>query len=200
MANAAVSHSGRTPEPSVKRVGVPLLAQLLAPEELETRRVWMDAGRAQAGLINRLTGTPSRLIVADMPRARERRETGWHLPDAGLAGAFWSESVDRFLCWDLLNYMDKDQLAELSRSISKLGGGNCTIHALIQYSRTTMTEAPACFSLDDDLQLVVTEIGQPESRTPRYSPKALEKAMPELRVERTMLLNNGMQEFLFSLR
>lgn len=200
MTNAAVSQSGQTPGPSVEHVRVPLLAQLLAPATLITRCVWVDAGRAQSGLIDRLTGTPGRLIVADLPRALEDHAAGWHLPDNGLAEAVWSEPVDRFLYWDLLNYMQKDQLAELSVSIASRASVNCTIHALIQYSRTTMTEAPACFNLADDLQLQVTESGQRETSTPRYSPKALEKAMPELRVERTMLLNNGMQEFLFSLR
>ena len=200
MANAAVSRSGRTPGLPAERVRVPLLAQLLTPAALENRCVWVDAGRAQPGLIDRLAGTRSRLIVADLPRALESQAVGWHLPDTALAERVWSEPVERFLCWDLLNYMEKDQLAELSGSIAARASVNCTIHALIQYSRTAMTENPAHFNLVDDLQLQIAESGQRETETPRYSPKALEKAMPQLRVEKTMLLNNGMQEFLFSLR
>lgn len=188
------------PGPSVERVRVPLLLELLAWDGRRHRRVWADLGGAQAGLIARLTGTPSRLIIADLPAALRDDTEQWHLPDGILNASFWSEPVDCFLCWDLLNYMRPDQLGELAECVARLGGSGCRVHALIQYSGKTMAETPGRYSLDEDLQLSVSDPDAARTQTPRYSPKALEKAMPELRVERTMLLNNGMQEFVFSLR
>jgi len=200
MSNAAATQAGQTPGQSTERVRVPLLAQLLDPAVLDRRRVWVDLGQAQAGLIDRLVGTPSRLIVTDLPRSLAADQTPWHRPETVLHEAVWNESVDGFLCWDLLNYMQAEELAELSRGIALRGGQACTVHALIHYSARMMTAMPADFRLDRDLQLAVSTSGDSTRPAPRYSPKALEKAMPELRVERTMLLNNGMQEFLFRRR
>lgn len=188
------------PGPSEERVRVPLLSELLAWDDRRHRRVWADLGGAQAGLIARLTGTPSRLIVVDLPAALLDDAEQWHLPDGILDASFWSEPVDCFLCWDLLNYMRPDQLGDLAERIAPLGSSDCRVHALIQYSGKTMPRTPGRYSLDEDLQLSVSDPDAALAQTPRYSPKALEKAMPELRVERTMLLNNGMQEFVFSLR
>lgn len=200
MSHAAASQAGRTPGPSAERVRVPLLAELLERDVRGRRRIWADLGASQAGLIARLTDSASRLIVSDLPAALLDGNANWHLPDSVLETSFWNESVDCFLCWDLLNYMRPDQLAELSQRIARLGGSDCRVHALIQYSGKTMTAIPGRYSLDDDLQLTVSTADGPMTQTPRYSPKALEKAMPQLQVERTMLLNNGMQEFVFGLR
>lgn len=200
MTNAAADLAGHAPGPTAERVKVPLLAELLAAETGDRRRVWADLGSAQSGLVERLAGSRNHLIVADLPAALSDADAQWHIPDKVLDERFWVEPVDCFLCWDLLNYMRPEQLAETAGRIARRSrvGGN--VHALIQYSGTTMSRAPGRYRLDDENQLQVVPTQSPPTKTPRYSPKALEKAMPQLRVERTMLLNNGMQEFLFSVR
>jgi len=200
MADAAIHQADTRPGLGSSRVRVPLLSELLGQVAVENRGVWVDLGRAQFGLIARLARARSRLIVADLPSARTEAQPDWYLPDAILDAPFWVEAVDHFLCWDLLNYMQKSELFEFSRCVARRSVKNCTIHALIQYSSTTMPETPARFDLESSLELSMHEAGTAAIPTPRYSPKALEKSMPELRVERTMLLNNGMQEFLFGLR
>lgn len=200
MSNAAASRAGQAPGPTAEHVRVPLLAELLASEVGGRRRVWLDLGSAQGGLVDQLAGGRNRLIVTDLPGALGERDAKWHLPDKVLEAAVWTEPIDCFLCWDLLNYMRPEQLGDLSRQIARRARAECRVHALIQYSGTSMSEIPARCALEAGGQLRVAPADVPSMKTPRYSPKALEKAMPELRVERTMLLNNGMQEFLFSLR
>lgn len=200
MSHAAASLAGQGPGRVSERVKVPLLAELLARDAGNHRRVWGDLGGAQSGLVEQLTGGRNRLIVADLPRALEGGDAHWHRPDKVLGEKFWGEPVDCFLCWDLLNYMRPEQLGELSRLIAHLARAGSSVHALIQYSATSMSKTPGRCGLDSDHQLTIVPTDAPSTATPRYSPKALEKAMPELRVERTMLLNNGMQEFIFSVR
>ena len=204
MSNAAASRAGPEPGPSVERVKVPLLAEVLAGESWSEagsrRRVWADLGSAQSGLVDQLTGGRNRLIVADLPGALESADAQWHIPDKRLDETFWAEPIDCFLCWDLLNYMRPEQLADLSRRVAHRARVGSGVHALIQYSGTSMCRTPGRYRLEADGLLSVVPAGSPSTATPRYSPKALEKAMPELRVERTMLLNNGMQEFMFSVR
>ena len=200
MSHAVASLAGQDPGHTAERVKVPLLVELLARDVGDRCRVWADLGRAQSGLVERLTGGRNRLIVADLPGALLGGDANWHHPDKVLDENFWTEPVDCFLCWDLLNYMRPDQLGELSRRIARRARTDSSVHALIQYSGTSMSETPGRYGLNDDGRLTVVPVDAPSTNTPRYSPKALEKAMPELRVERTMLLNNGMQEFVFSVR
>jgi len=200
MSHAAASLAGQSPGPTAERVKVPLLVELLARDVGDRCRVWADLGSAQSGLVERLSGGRNRLIVADLPGALEGGEPLWHHPDTVLAEKFWAGPVDFFLCWDLLNYMRPEQLGELSSRIARRARSGSSVHALIQYSGTSMSETPARYGLSADDRLTVVPVDAPSTKTPRYSPKALEKAMPELRVERTMLLNNGMQEFIFDVR
>lgn len=200
MSNAAASLAGHTHGGSPERVKVPLLAELLASGSADRRRVWADLGSAQSGLVDRLTGGRNRLIVADLPAALASADAQWHLPDKVLDEMFWTDPVDCILCWDLLNYMNTEQLGELSRRVARRSRSGSSVHALIQYSGTSMSRSPGRYGLESDGQLSVVPDDSPPTGTPRYSPKALEKAMPELRVERTMLLNNGMQEFMFNVR
>lgn len=192
--------AGQAPGQTAERVKVPLLAELLARDVGDRRRVWADLGSAQSGLVEQLTRGRNRLIVADLPAARDDADAQWHIPDSVLESAFGIEPVDCYLCWDLLNYMRPEQLGDISRHVARRARPGCSVHALIQYSGTSMSETPSRYGLEADGQLSVVPADAPSTKTPRYSPKALEKAMPELRVERTMLLNNGMQEFTFSIR
>lgn len=200
MSHAATSLAGQGSGPALERVKVPLLAELLARDVGDRRRVWADLGSAQSGLVEQLTGGRNRLIVADLPGALGDGNARWHIPDRVLEQKFWAEAVDCFLGWDLLNYMRPEQLGELSHRLARRACEGSSVHALIQYSGTSMSPSPGRYVLEADGQLAVVPVDGPSTRTPRYSPKALEKAMPELRVERTMLLNNGMQEFIFSVR
>lgn len=191
---------GHSDSPETESVRVPLLEELIADSTGAGARVWADLGCAQGGLVSRLQVGRNLLVVADLPEAFRKNRTQWHIPDAALEARFWRRPVDCFLCWELLNYMRPDELGELSRNFARRASKRSKVHALIEYSGTSMCDAPGRYRLDVNGQLRAAKTAIDSVGTPRYTPKALEKSMPELQVERTMLLNNGMQEFVFSLR
>ena len=180
-----------------ERVRLPLLARLHERIAARGRVCWADLGRAQAGRLARLSRDRARIFVFDLPALRAGGGTWTRLDRAGLPAP--DEAVQAFLGWDLLNYMTAGELGELAASMAAHADSGCRLHALIQYSSKTMPQWPGAHSLDENFALQPADPGE-AMPAPRYSPKALEKALPQWRVESTMLLNNGMQEFLFALR
>jgi len=178
---------------------VPLLEDLLVETDAARHRVWLDLGTAQNGLLLRLRNRRARLIVADLPASRADLPTQWYLPDAQLPPQSWHHPVDRILAWDLLDYLDAPQIRQLAERLASHAAPQCRMHALVHYAAPGMPAQPGSWRFDRDGALHAATISSTLVPAPRYSPKALEKAMPQFRVERTVLLNNGMQEFIFAL-
>lgn len=162
--------------------------------------MWLDLGAVQSGLLLRLQHRRARLIVADLPAAQVDAAKLWYLPESLLAPDRWDRPVDRVLVWDLLDYLDAEKMRQLTDQLADHLAPQCCIHALIHYSSPGMPAQPGGWRFDHAGALHSTTRTDKTLPAPRYSPKALEKAMPRLRVERTVLLNNGMQEFILTLR
>ena len=73
------------------------------------------------------------------------------------------------------------------------------VHSLIVYSSSRMPVSPSYYYPDEHDCLINMPVTGEEREAPRYTPDDLSRCMPGYRVERGMLLNNGMQEFLFRL-
>ncbi|MGK7294325.1 MAG: hypothetical protein ACNS61_00690 [Candidatus Wenzhouxiangella sp. M2_3B_020] len=196
----ALDRSERGEASRGERVRVPLLERLLSESGSGGSTTWCDFGPVQGGLIRALSGRGDRMVVADLPAARAAGSKQWHRFERIAGAGHFTRPVDRFLCWNLLDYMSPDQLRELAGGMAAHGAPGCRVHALICYSSREMAAVPGPWPVGEDLTLAAPPAGGERTDAPRYSPKALEKAMPALRVERTMLLNNGMQEFVFELR
>lgn len=196
----ALGGSERAEASRGERVRVPLLERLLSETEPGRSATWCDFGPVQGGLVDALSERSDRVIVADLPAALAAGEGQWHRFERITGIRHFARPVDRFLCWNLLDYMVPDQLRELADGIAACGAARCRVHALICYSSRDMAATPSRWPVGEDLTLAAPPGRGERIDAPRYSPKALEKAMPALRVERTMLLNNGMQEFLLALR
>jgi hypothetical protein len=167
---------------------VPLLSERLDALSPERREFWLDLGRIQPALVERLAVGPNYLVVGDHQGPN---------PDRGLPAPLPrpSRRFDVILAWDWINYLDPHALKSFGRDIAGSARSGTQLHALIHYRAVEMPKNPQDFRLSVDGRLGhVTAVGE-QCPAPRYSPKALEKAMPEWRVERTLLLNNGMQEF-----
>ncbi|MCA1778864.1 MAG: hypothetical protein LC637_05650 [Xanthomonadaceae bacterium] len=186
--------------PTRTSLRAPLLGELLEPSGSRSRRVWLDLGSVTQGLIERLQNTRSRLVIAALDAAAREREPDCFDFKKRFAAGLLNEPVDTVLCWDLLNYMNANQLQCLSATVARLAGPGARIHALIYYSNPMMPDLPGRFFPGSGAELEMIEGARSKIQALRYSPKALQKAMPKLEVERTLLLNNGMQEFIFELR
>jgi hypothetical protein len=173
---------------------VPLLLERLDALADGRRQHWLDLGRAQPALIERLGCGPNRLTVADLDAPDPERGLTAPLPGTMRGG------VDLVLCWDWPNYLSPEALARFGEALARVVHPGSALHALIHYRSDRMPESPQAFRLtvDGRLEGGTTVIGQRSA--PRYSPKALEKSMSGWQVERTLLLNNGMQEFVLTPR
>lgn len=196
FAASAPSRERESPDSTAQRIRLPLLNQWLEDLPENGRRiVWLDMGQVQATLIECLQGRSGRLLVADSAYGADTGSGGQFSPRELLPRNCWTESVDRVCLWDLIDYLEPESLNALSAELAVHAAAQCRVHALIQYSTASMPERPRRIRLLPDGLLEIDTRPAASRPAPRYSPKRLERLMPEFAVERTMLLNNGMQEF-----
>lgn len=188
---------------------VPFPARLLQPtiERLEQgeRQVLLDLGRAQPGTLDFLSGFRCRLGIADVLEAIGELDPEQSaaaldraflrlLPEDTFGGA------DLILCWQLLDYIEYPVLEALGRRLCALLATGGRIHALTEYSASTMPDPMNPLFLDRDGAVRRAGVHAGGSRAaPRHAPAELQKRLGGLQIDRAVLLGNGMQEYLFSL-
>lgn len=186
-------------------VRAPLFNQALEPFEEDQRRVVLDLGRIRSGTVELFSNYRCRLDVVDLPSALGQLPD---LEEPGAAGRWLDrllpagddEKVDLFLCWNLLNYLPAALIEALGRRLSERAADGARLHALIEYRATRMTVVPKSFA-PQGTEIVADPVDETNTvAAPRYTPKEMEKRLPGFASERTMLLGNGMQEFLFRRR
>ncbi|MDT8438415.1 MAG: hypothetical protein RQ729_05335 [Wenzhouxiangellaceae bacterium] len=190
---ALSSHATISRQPAAIRL--PLLDTLFQSAHPAERVGWLDLGPVQPALFTRLSGQRAWLHVAELVSTDD---TG-ALQDLALpqAGPGRPGPLHHVLAWDRLNYLDPAALSRLAAALLEAGDHSLRIHALIHYRATEMPRRPMGFTVRDDLAVLLDEDADgARIAAPRYSSKALQKAMPGLAPEHTTLLNNGMQEFI----
>jgi hypothetical protein len=194
--------TARAPYENPATVSAPLFRSLIDRLAEDRRWVILDLGAVRTQTLALLSGHRCRLDVADLTHSIDAlvgQNDGDRLAavtDALLA-VREPEPVDIALCWDFLNYLDRDALAALMARIRSRCRAGAFVHALIVYSERLMQQRPGQFvAIDADRMLNLAK-GKPERIAPRYSPEDLSGLMPGFKTERVRLLGNGMQEYLF---
>lgn len=186
-------------------LNAPLFASLLEQlHQAEQRCVVLDLGPARTETIAVFGQFRSRLDIADIADGVERLADELELDELqrrieAMLPPPQEERANVILCWDLLNYVNRQALAALMTAVAERARPGAYAHALIAYSSSTMSARPGCYVPLDEQRLVNLAPAQAERPSPRYSPEDLTNCMPRYRVERARLLRNGMQEFLFRL-
>ncbi len=104
---------------------------------------------------------------------------------------------DLVLCWDGLNYLGPAVIRFLSRFLSRYSDPGTLVHAYI-YTRRDIPECRGDFSV---IRHDTVSVRYPNSNRMMghcYSQTELARAMEEYRVRKSMLLKNGIQEYLFA--
>lgn len=115
------------------------------------------------------------------------------LPRAG------GRPIDLILAWDLLNYLERPLLTQLSEHLEKLCRRESLLFALIANQRQ-ISDTPIQF-LIIDADTLRYETGSRKTRlAPQYKEPDLDRLMPSFEVETSYLLRNGMQEYVLSSR
>ena len=191
---------------AASRVGrglhAPLFEQLVHRLEEDRRHVVLDCGAARAGTIDLLSRYRCRLDILDLavalpeltaqsdPQARSA-VFARRLPKAQ------TEPAELVFCWNLLNYLKPADVSALIDGLLPLLAPAARLHALIEYSSPLMPASPGHWVPDQNGRLFADQEDAEQIPAPRYSPKALERMMPRLKPERSMLLGNGLREHLF---
>jgi hypothetical protein len=104
---------------------------------------------------------------------------------------------DIILAWDLLNYIEIQDVSSLIRYLSGFCRPGALVFALI-FDLKEMPEEICAYRIVDGERLCY-EYGSTAVRTcPRHQPRAIAIAMPQFRVANSFRLRNGVVEYLFS--
>jgi hypothetical protein len=170
--------------------------------DANARHVVLMPGPANPGILARLSGKRCRLVVADAALALcgldnlslEAEALALNVErlvlDAG------SERIDAVFGWDLLNYMRPPLMKAFAERLAAIMSPGGRLHAYIHSANASMPDVPQHYTILDDDTVVPILSSTQERKTPRYSYGDLEKHAAGMRVARSVLLRNGMQEYL----
>jgi len=99
------------------------------------------------------------------------------------------------LTWDLLNYLDRDELQVAATALSRALRPGGFLLALVYYS-ADMPAEPLRYRILDT-ETLRHETPQVRRPAPRYPQRTLNQAFSDLAIDRSFLLKTGLQEYLF---
>lgn len=198
-----LSRSGQRSEDSnLAPLNAPLFQKLMEKLEEDRRYVVLDLGPALRQTILTFSGLRCRLDIVDLADDIERLNAEAEDDDRRVLAESLigdGQPADIVLCWDLLNYLDRPALKTLMKAVAGRAVRGAKVHALLAYSSPEMPAAPCHYLPTEDHHLSVVPVTTERRPSPRYSPEDLARSMPAYRMDRAMLLRNGMQEYLFRL-
>jgi hypothetical protein len=180
----------------------PLFREAMTMFDRATRHVIFEPGSISPGILALLQGRRCRLEVADAALALSRlsgtSEDTRTLSQkvAPLVSDSRREKIDIVLCWDLLNYLSLPLYNAFTAHLAALMGPRGILHAYIHSAQTDMPQHPQRYAVLGNDLVVRLDRDPPVRKTPRYSYTDLDKHAGGLRVARSMLLRNGIQEYL----
>jgi hypothetical protein len=166
----------------------------------------LDLGPALGASVEFLAGYSVQLFIADLYRS-VRSSTGQLPPDAVRLHRSLEEQLpvpeegpfDLVLAWDLLNYLDPDQLRTLGQHLGTLCRPGGQLFALIA-TRGPISDRPMNFEIVASDLLRYSPTAATERAGPGYRETGLERLLDAFAVQTTFLLRNGMQEYIFTRR
>ena len=163
----------------------------------------LDLGEPHAETVEFFSGLRVRLIIgslvpalltldAEEDEADLQRRMETLLPDSLASGA------QVVLVWDVLNYLQPRVINALMCRLADLLPRGALVHGLVAYSNKVLPETPRALVMCPDGWVRALPAGNNATReAPGCSTGELQRLMPAFRVERAILLGDGMQECLF---
>jgi hypothetical protein len=181
----------------------PLFRSLLDRMDEHRRYEILDLGAATPSNIDFFGHYHCRLHIADCLNQLVALKSGEQVTEAqirqrvkGMLPPHEDLRFDVVLAWDVLNYLDKPVLSALMEDLATSVDRDTQLHAYV-YPRQTMPTRPSRFRIFPDGALQIEPGSQELCPSPCYRQPELEKMMPNLVVQRSVLLKNGIQEYLF---
>ena len=104
---------------------------------------------------------------------------------------------DLVLAWDLLNYLEPEQIEVLSRRLARFSHSGTKLFAMVAIHQE-IPARPCAFKIRDTETLEYDELTHRTRTAPRHTEPALRRLMSGFDVESTCVLRNGLQEYVFT--
>jgi hypothetical protein len=104
---------------------------------------------------------------------------------------------DLILAWDLLNYLEPEQIGVLGRRLAGFSYGATRLFAMVAMHRE-IPARPCAFRIRDAETLDYEALTQRTRPAPRHTEPALRRLLSGFDVSGTCVLRNGMQEYVFT--
>jgi hypothetical protein len=104
-------------------------------------------------------------------------------------------TLDILLLWDLANYLKEQTLAALISYLTPYFSEHAIVHAYI-HTHQTMPTYPGEYRLSQDNHVIIDNHSSGTMSSPMYYQELLHKVLAPFRVDRGMLLANGLQEYI----
>jgi len=176
------------------------LLDSLAPE---SRPAVLDLGAPLASHLRLLSGLGCRVRIADLHRSLCAESLESRQPEA--MGALFErllplapdEQFDALLAWDVLDYLRPDQVQALMARLTPAFRPEALALVLVS-TRRQIPARPQRYRIVDRETLAYDGPQQPVRACPRYTQGDLARMLPGFSVRCSLLLRNGVQEYLLA--
>jgi len=181
----------------------PAFAALVASLHPERRPQVLDLGRPIGSNIEWLSSRNCRVFVVDLHRSllaetiETRKGENFVRLLQRLVPLAEDDRFDAVLAWDLFNYLRPDQIAALMARLAPA----CRPGALLLALVTTHRELPAApmrYRILGPQTLAWEGAATPTRIAPGYHERDFTRLMPGFQLKSSLLLRNGIQEYLFA--
>lgn len=166
----------------------------------------LDLGPATGRNVQFLSTFISKLFIADLSRTISSQTGRSGLDKAKLdrilerdLPATSDSPIDLVFAWDLLNYLDREQVTTLGRHLARVCGRDSLIFMLIS-NKPEVPEIPGRFLMLDPETLRYENLSKRTRSNPGYKEPDLERLMPAFEVETSFLMRSGIQEYVLTTR
>lgn len=170
------------------------------------RHLVLDLGPAVGENIRFFSDLACKLYIADLSESlfsgRSRHTESTHAFERHLERDLPStdgQAVDLILAWDLLNYLERDQLPALARVLTAYCHRGTQLFLMVATLKE-MAARPSAYSILGPETLAFRPDDQWQRPAPRYNEPELVRGLPDFQVEVSFLLRNGIQEYVLNYR
>lgn len=194
LSELEVERGSAVPEGIEERRSPGLAAALSALPSDRRARV-LDLGAVNGANVEFLANCGARLWVADLVRivdgAEVRNEALW----AALPAQVEGDPFDLVLAWDVLNYLERDQVERLISRIADLCRPGAVLLAVV-ITAAEMSASPLRFTIRS-AESILYRASEPSRRpAPEWPSAAVERCLQGFEVKHSFVLRSGVQEYL----
>lgn len=194
----------RVTQYGVQETNCPVFASLIDVMSEELKWGILDLGPARAANLEILSRFRCRLFIEDVHELASTLGGGETADDkAALANWFeqWAPgvspgSIDIVIAWDIFNYLNAELCKAFIDLLMPLLKPGAYIYFLV-YSQKEMSALPVPFKIISDDRLEYQPLTKATRPSPRFNQTDLKKYLPQFNVVKSVLLRNGIQEYLF---